>query len=101
MNVLILCGTWHTVQLALGPMPARGWLPFKHARQTRFGSRPDMRTAIHRVDSYSPHSVRIAIMIGTPMNAPGTPQRKLHRKTASKTMNGDIDSAAPAMRGSR
>ena len=39
--------------------------------------------------------------MGTPINAPEMPQRKLQKNTANSTMNGDIDSVAPAMRGSR
>ena len=42
----------------------------------------------------------IAIVAGTPMNAPGMPQRKLQKNTANNTTNGDIASVAPASSGS-
>ena len=40
-------------------------------------------------------------MMGRPINAPAIPHKKLQKNTASKTMKGDIDNAAPAIRGSR
>ena len=45
-------------------------------------------------------SVSAAISAGTPMKAPGMPQRKAPRKTATSTRKGDIASRAPASRGS-
>jgi hypothetical protein len=42
-----------------------------------------------------------AMTIGTPINAPGIPQRKLQKNTAKRTKNGETDSAAPAILGSR
>ena len=42
-----------------------------------------------------------AIRMGTPMNAPGMPQRNAQKNTENRTRNGEIDSRAPAIRGSR
>lgn len=47
---------------------------------------PDSRNAIHRVASYSSQTVSSAITIGTPMNAPEMPQRKLQKNMDSKTI---------------
>src|SRR6516164_9274456 len=67
----------------------------------RSPSRPDRSSAIHRVDSCSSQTASKAMTIGTPMKAPETPQRKLQKNTANRTMNGEMDRAAPAIRGSR
>ena len=47
---------------------------------------PDSRNAIHRVASCSSQTVSSAITIGTPMNAPEMPQRKLQKNMASNTI---------------
>jgi hypothetical protein len=39
--------------------------------------------------------------MGTPMNAPGNPQRNVQKKTENKTTIGDIESALPTNLGSR
>ena len=46
---------------------------------------PDSSIAIHRVESECSQSVRMAIVIGTPITAPGVPQRKLQKNTAKIT----------------
>ena len=51
---------------------------------------PESRSATHRVASCFSQIVRNAIMIGTPMNAPETPHRKLQKKIVNKITNGDI-----------
>ena len=64
-------------------------------------SLPDRSSKTHRLASNCPQIVMTAIMIGTPMKAPGIPHRNNQKKTENNTTNGDIDSAAPATRGSR
>src|SRR4029079_8528990 len=58
-------------------------------------------TVSQRLAAYWSHIVRMAMVIGTPMNAPGIPQRKLQKNTANSTRNGEIARVAPAIRGSR
>src|SRR5262249_48431918 len=69
--------------------------------QADFLSPAERSNAIHSVDLCCSQMVKIAIIIGRPIKAPAIPQRKLQKNTASRTMNGDIDKAAPAIRGSR
>lgn len=58
-------------------------------------------TASQRLPAYWAHIVSIAIVAGTPMNAPGIPQRKLQKNTANNTRSGEIARVAPASSGSR
>lgn len=44
--------------------------------------------------------VMVAIMIGTPIKAPGIPHKKPQKNTANTTAKGEMDNAAPATRGS-
>ena len=62
---------------------------------------PDRSSKTHLLASNCPQIVMTAIMIGTPMKAPGIPHRNNQKKTENNTTNGDIDSAAPATRGSQ
>ncbi len=62
---------------------------------------PDNKSETHRLLGNCAQIVMTAIMIGTPMNAPGRPHRNNQKNTENSTTNGDIDSAAPATRGSR
>src|ERR1700730_4661781 len=61
----------------------------------------DMSVAIQRLDAYCSQIVRNAIVRGTPINAPGMPQRKLQKNTANSTRKGEIARVAPASSGSR
>src|SRR5262249_42251325 len=65
-----------------------------------YSSESETSAATQRVAAYCPHTVRIAMVIGTPMKAPGMPQRKLQKNTANSTMNGEIARVVPARRGS-
>src|SRR5262245_42956352 len=73
----------------------------KRVYQADFLSPPERSNAIHSVDLCCSQIVKMAIVIGNPIKAPAMTQKKLQKNTTSKTMNGDIDNAAPAMRGSR
>jgi hypothetical protein len=75
-------------------------LTARNHAQAAFLSPPDKSSAIGSVDLCCSQIVRMAIIIGRPIKAPAIPQRKLQKNTASRTMNGDIDKAAPAIRGS-
>ncbi len=50
-------------------------------------------SAIHRVDENCAQKVRIAIVIGTPMNAPNRPHTNDQKKTEKRTRKDDIASA--------
>src|SRR6185312_9362362 len=71
------------------------------SHQADFLSPAERSNAIHSVDLCCSQIVKIAIMIGSPIKAPAMPQRKLQKNTTNRTMNGDIDKAAPAIFGSR
>jgi hypothetical protein len=53
-------------------------------------------TASQRLQPYWAHIVSIAIVAGTPMNAPGNPQMKLQKNTANNARSGEIARVAPA-----
>ena len=54
------------------------------------------------VSSYEdPQIVSSAMAIGTPMKVPANPHRPVQKKTENRTRNGEIESAFPAIRGSR
>ena len=65
------------------------------------GGLADSSVAIQRVDAECSQRVSMAIVIGTPISAPGIPQRKLQKNTAKTTARGEMASAAPAISGSR
>ena len=88
-------------RLRIGYADAALGARMRSADQGFLASLPDIRIASHRDDLCSAQMVSATMRIGTPMKAPATPHRKLQKKTANSTMNGDSDNCAPAMRGSR
>ena len=61
----------------------------------------DNSSAIQRVDGFHSKTVKIAIVAGRPMNAPGIPQRNPQKKNAINITKGEIPRVFPEISSSK